>query len=1350
MRKPFFLLLLLSVSAAAQTPYLVKDINTTVSGETKSSSPQEFASFGNRIFFVATTDEAGTELWSTDGTSGGTVLVADIIPGPGSSSPTGLKVVNGLLLFTARDVDHGLELWRSDGTAAGTRMLLDLNPGPSSAQPRQFVPFKNGMLFSADDGTTGRELWFTDGTAGGTRLVRDMNPGAGSTSLNSLFPFGNNIYIYTSSGDLWKTDGTDAGTVKIMPLEARNFLVLGSQFLFEGFTEAEGTELWISDGTAAGTHMVTDLLPGPHGAFETAFSTQGFRRFGNGALFVANDGVHGRELWFTDGTAAGTRMVRDLVPGAKGMFDLSYAFITTLGDYAYFVAFDEEHGNELWRTDGTESGTGFFADLNPGKGSSSPVAFLVSGGQLFLVAVKDAQSSYRLWVTDGGAPRVLGTDGPYPTTGLWAIDGKVYFGGRDGLTGTEPWVTDGTDAGTRRIANLAADRAPSSNPQTLAAIGPVMFFLAIDPNGSLTGAQRALWRTDGTAGGTYTLLPNADRFSGYQAVGPLLFFRDNVANRPMVSDGTIGGTKPADDFMSRLTGLQPIQFYPFDDVLYFTARPVSTNDVSLWKTTFAPDAPVTRLGSTNPQKPISVAGQLYFLAQASGTNRALWTSDGTPGGTYAVIPELADYSQLSDIVNAAGTLYFIERRSDENTKLWKSDGTFDGTVVVTELPFALTFGTELTAAGRRVFFSAANMLWVSDGTAAGTIELANVKPASGKTVKLFTAGERVVFDQLDAANGHEVWSSDGTPQGTKLLNKMHDDPGLVSVDGNVYFAGTDDLHGSELWVTDGTIDGTKLLADVNAGPAGSAPIGIVKAGETLLFSAYTDATGRELWALPLADPRLSVNDATAVEHDAGTSAMRFTVTLAPAATQAVSVEYTTSDDTAHAGDDYDAASGTVTFAPGETTKTIDVRVRGDATTENNELFFVRLRNASGARLLKSEGVGIIRDDDQPADIAIEPLITPGSFDVTDSVKVTNQGPRTATDVVVKITTTPDYDRRCFGCGVSQLGSGASAITANDFGSPSAQAYIAATATARQSDPQASNNSAAWTVTASRRMAMDAAYLTTGATATVYGVFTGTAPVPKSSDPSVVSLGTPTVLGANVAKITVTGLKPGTSSVSFAQNYEILVTVVAPGTTPRWPGGLAMRTDFSATHFDQPLTLTVTTSGKALFTEKTATGTVIVRSGSQELARRTIDGPTSFTIPFYLPNLGSNQYEVSYGGDANFLPQSLTDTVFVHKGNATLTAALEPTGTAGTYTLTVRANGSPVAAPTGTLSFFNGAVSIGSAQLVASSGGISTARTTLTGVPASATLTINYSGDVFYDPGAQQVRSVAPHQRAIRR
>src|SRR5262249_52046647 len=158
--------------------------------------------------------------------------------------------------------------------------------------------------------------------------------------------------------------------------------------------------------------------------------------------------------------------------------------------------------------------------------------------------------------------------------------------------------------------------------------------------------------------------------------------------------------------------------------------------------------------------------------------------------------------------------------------------------------------------------------------------------------------------------------------------------------------------------------------------------------------ATTKALGRELWALPLTQAHLSIGDTHAAEGDGSTSTARFKVTLDRPAKQTVSVDYATSDGTARAGQDYDAASGTLTFAPGETATTMDVRVRGAVATENNETFFVTLRNAAGATLLKGEASAVIDDDDQFADVGVVLSSSIDAFgSIQDPVTVSNKGRR---------------------------------------------------------------------------------------------------------------------------------------------------------------------------------------------------------------------------------------------------------------------------------------------------------------------------------------------------------------------
>jgi ELWxxDGT repeat protein len=1363
MRKAFALLFLIcSLAAFAQTPYLVKDINTTSSNSLSSSSPTEFAAVGNKLFFPATTAAAGTELWVSDGTSAGTRMVADLVPGSGSSSPNGLRVVNGVLLFNAQDVNHGIELWTSDGTAAGTHLFMDINPGPSSGQPTFKFLYKNRMLFSADDGSNGRELWMTDGTVGGTRMLVDINPGSGSSSPFNFVLFGDKAYFFAFGG-LWRTDGTEAGTVKVASVSGRGMVVAGSRLFFEGVTADTGLEPWISDGTDAGTHLITEILPGAKGSLDTAYF-QPFAAIDNRIVFLANDGVHGRELWVSDGTAAGTRLVRDFLPGAKGMWDTGFASLTGLNGRAYFAGVDNQHGSELWVTDGTDAGTQLFFDLVPGATSGFPSTFTVVGGKLFFAGGNSFLSGPGMWVTDGsveGTHRLdpadslgLGINNLFVSTVFSVIDGKLYFPGFTPLTGVEPWVTDGTDAGTHMIANIAPDSAPSSIPRDLTAAGNLLFFYATEGTLSPTSniAESSLWRTDGTSAGTFKLKETGQGPADLVAAGSVVLFPEQInSSKLWMSDGTVAGTKQADDVVQRFGSWRIGPILPGGDTLFATVSDAGGSESTLWKMTGTDlAASAVPLGATKPFNLVDDAGHPVFFATpgpADPYRYGLWTSDGTPEGTYAFVPDLGDTlsQRPGALVNADGTLFFSKMLSNEKPKLWKSDGTFDGTVMVKEMPGGVS---DIAAAGHRVFFRSAGSLWTSDGTEAGTIELVPVKFYTGSSSdNIVAVGDRVIFAQFDDATGFHLWTSDGTPQGTKFLLDLGRIPlEATTIDGLAYFAGADALHGTEPWTTDGTPEGTKLLVDLNPGAAGSNPFSFRRVGNLVYFTAYTDTTGYELWALPLTDPVLSINDTRASED----SVAHFTVSLAPAAKQAVTVDYATSDGAARAGEDYDAASGTLTFAAGETSKTIDVHVRGDAATENDETFFVTLRNTHGARVVRADGFGIIEDDDQLADVSVAPRFDVSSSSLNDAVTVSNSGPRAATDIVVKTTATPAYGgTRCATCQVLQLASGQSQSTASDYWPPHQQAYLSATATARQRDPQPSNNATAWTINGNRTMAMNAAFLTTGATATVTAEVIQQNTNVTASDASVISLGSVTQTGS-VITFPVTALKPGTSTITLSgQVSSIAVTVVAPGATPRWPGAVSLCCTPTVTSFDAPVTIVATATGTAPVSGAKATGTIVVTAAGEELARGEIGATGVVTIPIYFRKIGNVTYTIAYAGDANFLPQSVDSSVSVGLGRATLNATLVPVaGAAGTFALTVEATGSPVVPPTGTLSVLNGTTEIAKVQLVRT-GTTSIARATLTNLPATPSLTVNYPGDPFYISGSQQVRVVVPRSRAAR-
>jgi ELWxxDGT repeat protein len=122
-----------------------------------------FAVANDTLFFTAYDSSHGRELWKSDGTTEGTVLLTDIFTGTGGSYPRDFTEVFGTLYFSADDGVHGRELWQSDGTAAGTFMVADLCSGACSSAPTNLAPWhtpsNSTLFFKADDGLHGVELW---------------------------------------------------------------------------------------------------------------------------------------------------------------------------------------------------------------------------------------------------------------------------------------------------------------------------------------------------------------------------------------------------------------------------------------------------------------------------------------------------------------------------------------------------------------------------------------------------------------------------------------------------------------------------------------------------------------------------------------------------------------------------------------------------------------------------------------------------------------------------------------------------------------------------------------------------------------------------------------------------------------------------------------------------------------------------------------------------------------------------------------------------------------------------------------------------------------------------------------
>lgn len=329
-----------------------------------SSSPSELVVHDGTLYFGAFTDASGFELWKSDGTEAGTVLVKDIRPGSGSSSPRLFTSVDGTLFFFAFTPAAGYELWKSDGTEAGTVQVIDIRPGPASSVGTfhfflaPITGFKGELLFTANDGSSGDELWKSDGTALGTVRVKDIAPGPlGSFPIEPTIVNGALFFAAADpvgGSELWKSDGTEAGTVRVKDINpgvASSLLGLGNQLavsdgslIFAARDAVSGQELWKSDGTYAGTVRLMDIEPGS-GWGIPEFGSPPITTVGKVCFLRASDGVRGAELWKTDGTAKGTVLLQDIALGAGSSDPDLFA---AAGSRVFFSANDNITGRELW------------------------------------------------------------------------------------------------------------------------------------------------------------------------------------------------------------------------------------------------------------------------------------------------------------------------------------------------------------------------------------------------------------------------------------------------------------------------------------------------------------------------------------------------------------------------------------------------------------------------------------------------------------------------------------------------------------------------------------------------------------------------------------------------------------------------------------------------------------------------------------------------------------------------------------------------------------------------------------------------------------------------------------------
>lgn len=370
-----------------------------------SSNVSEITVAGDYLFFSATngsdpfnaTTERGYEPWVSDGTASGTKRYADIYAGYGSSYPKNFVGAGNAAFFIADIDSRGEELYRAIGNSILSRLEVRSNIFDSDV--RNMTAVGDRLFFTADDGSTGQELYVA-GQVGSFSLVKDIYPGGQDSRPASMCAFNGLCYFAASDGkgagkELWRSDGTSQGTVLVANIDGTNassnpsHLTNAGNWLFFMAQSQNGYEpyaFWPKNDSVV---ALGDLSTGSDNSeFQEAIAI-------NNRLYISLSTMNsGFELWESDGTPTGTKLVKDIMPGRKSS---SPENLYLHQGVLYFSANDSVHGRELWKLN--DPCNHISANLNVADST-----YLCEGDILQLSANFSADAAYKWLLNDTQIP----------------------------------------------------------------------------------------------------------------------------------------------------------------------------------------------------------------------------------------------------------------------------------------------------------------------------------------------------------------------------------------------------------------------------------------------------------------------------------------------------------------------------------------------------------------------------------------------------------------------------------------------------------------------------------------------------------------------------------------------------------------------------------------------------------------------------------------------------------------------------------------------------------------------------------------------------------------------------------
>lgn len=725
-------------------------------------------------------------------------------------------VAGRFVYFPAWSFAEGYELWRSDGTAAGTSIVADLVPGTLSSGPGQLVAVGGRMCFVATD-VGGIPQIYIDRISDGAAAARLSNFTLDDNALPGLIGAAGDTLIYSAPlGDqigVWGIDvrqpaATPALLTRLVAgpvglgFGGSDAVSVGSQLYFVGDDGVHGRELWITDGTPAGTHLLVDLMPGPAGSDPTALAGVSGRVF-----LSAFTPQSGREPWVCD--AQGPRMIGDLnTSGTPAAGSLPEGF-ALVGSSVVFVAGNATHGRELWVTSATgdPATTRLLLDIAPGPADGIPGPF---------------------------RPRLIGQ--------------HLYFAARDAASGIELWRTDGTPEGTVRHADVRPGPSSSEPVQLLESAGRLVFQAVTDDTGY------RLWIAEPVAGG----LLGAPR-----QLSNLAFSDDDAINRtsprPCAHLPALGGVLVFPGFRQS-SGLE----------LYRIASPTGYAEL-------VHDIRLGTLGSSPTQLARLGNGAVFSARNELGVEP--WISTGHSAGTRP----LADLMPGRSGSNPGP---FLAAQAAEAT-LFRAGSTSGGQwfqALARPSPTLVPLGIaepqqsispRSCALGDLAIFAARRGDTGDEPFLAGLGALGPTPPqlladiapgVASSSPFFFTRVDHAAMFFAAAAAGAggasvELWRVDAGPGDVRRVARLSNPVGPrvistanrpVSVGSCLFFV-ADDGSGDELWVSRVDTGQTFRVADIEPGPLSSFPTSLTATtaadGEPrLVFVAQRIDLGAEVWA----------------------------------------------------------------------------------------------------------------------------------------------------------------------------------------------------------------------------------------------------------------------------------------------------------------------------------------------------------------------------------------------------------------------------------------------------------------------------------------------------------------------